>query len=486
MCYIMGAFSSRGAIAFEDLFAYAEGNLLLRGRDTVGAYYKVSKTDGTKVRSLSKGPNRRDQLRGFLSKLPTAGQCIMLQTRAIPDGVSRATSLGDMQPFDRCGWVVSHNGTIANDRELRMELDEVVWGREPSVDSIVLPYLFSKTNVYNTTREQLEGSFAIAAYAKKRNVFYLAKNFQPLYYGVSGDVLYYSSLSTVLTPTAFPPYKLFSYNSGDAHPWADLYRGAPDKSVLVACSSGLDSTVTLRLYQVLGYKVGALFFNYGQQAESVERYCSRKICEILDIPWYEATLPLGQFNSPLLQKGKPELDPLKDAESTFSYVPQRNLIMTAFALAMAEQLGYGGVALGMNLSDGGSYPDNGVPFLEKLGEVTPYSSNVQTRLQVGSPFVNLTKSEILEVGLEIGVPFDYICSCYYPELSDDGYPVYCNSCGSDVHYSNAWGKLGFVPPNIGFEGTNKSLTKPSLSTLDPKFHALLFHLPYWEAIEGTL
>jgi len=414
----------------------------------------------------------------------------MLQTRAAPEpemtGRADGVSLKDLQPFNKRHWLVSHNGTIANDRELRTGLPEVDWQSESSVDSIVLPYLFADRGVYFATKKLLEGSFAIAAYYRIGSQFYLAKNFQPLYYGVYEDVLYYSSLPTELTPLEFPPYKLLRLDSGMKETWDDIYREVQDKSVLVACSSGLDSTTTLRLYQVLGYRVGALFFNYGQQAQAVERHCSQKICVTLGIPWYEITLPMEQFSSPLLEEEKPELDPLKDAESTFSYVPQRNLIMTAFALAMAEQMGYGSVALGMNLSDGGSYPDNGVPFLKKLGEVTPYSSNWQTRLEVVSPFVNLMKSEMLEVGIKIGVPFELVCSCYYPQISDDGYPVYCDNCGSDVHYSNAWGKLGYIPPNVGFGSTNKSLIKFIPYTSDPEFRTKLHDLPYWEVIKETL
>jgi len=193
---------------------------------------------------------------------------------------------------------------------------------------------------------------------------------------------------------------------------------------------------------------------------------------------------MGQFTSPLLAKEKPELDTLKDAESTFSYVPQRNLIMAAYALGMAEQLGFGGIALGMNLSDAGGYPDNGVPFLKKLGEVTPYSSNWQTRLAVSSPFVNLLKSEMLEVGLKIGVPFGYVCSCYYPKLSPDGHPIYCGDCGSDVHYRNAWGKLGYKPPNLGFASSD--IQKPMLLTADPETRVRLRDLPYWKVTKETL
>lgn len=489
MCYIMGVFSPSRVIDFRELVTTASQQLLLRGRDTVGCFFHTANDQKQSIcMLLSRGAEGQQQLDNFLFKLPAAGYCMMLQTGAVPEPEvatqKGSISLRDIQPFEREKWVISHNGTVVNDRELRTELSDVDWQSESSVDSAVLPYLFVCEGIYPTIGTRVEGSFALAAYNSVCKVFHLAKNFQPLYYNFRDNVLYYSSLPTRLTPMEFPPYKLLTVDAAAQGVWRGLYREEPKKSILVTHSSGLDSTITLRLYQVLGYEVGALFFKYGQYAESVEEHCSKRICEILDIPWYSISLPMEQFTSPLLSKEKQDLDPLEDAESTFSYVPQRNLIMTAYALAMAEQLGFGGIALGMNLSDAGGYPDNGVPFLNKLGEITPYSSNCQTRLKVASPFVNLLKSEMLEVGLKIGIPFDYVCACYYPELSEDGYPVYCNNCGSDVHYSNAWGKLGYQPPSLGFVESDK--LKPILFEADPEFRIRLKDLPFRKVIEETL
>jgi 7-cyano-7-deazaguanine synthase len=484
MCYILGIFSPSGSVSFRELLAVAEEELLLRGRDAVGMYYQPLNGKGLSQVSLF-GEDRRKQLEDFLHGLPLTGSCLMLQTRAIPepefDGMGQNTK--DIQPCDRQGWVTSHNGSLANDRELREGLINVDWGNESLVDSTILPYLFSEKGVYSV-KWCVEGSFAIAAYRKDDRRFYLMRNFQPLYYGSRGKALYYSSLLTRLTPKEFPAYRLLCWSEAGPY-WYDLYREAPKQSRLVAFSSGLDSTITLRLYQVLGYDVGALFFNYGQQAQLVERHCSQKICEVLNIPWYEVSLPMEYFNSPLLLKERTGLDLLKDAESTFSYVPQRNLIMTSWALAMAEQKGFGGVALGMNMADGSSYPDNGASFLSKLNEITPFSSNWQVRLTVTAPFVNLMKSEMLRIGLKMGVPFEYVCSCYYPHLSDSGYPVYCNNCGSDVHYKNAWGKLGYGPPNLGFEALDM-FKGPGLIKPDPLLRLDREGIPYWEFIRRTL
>lgn len=487
MCYLLGVYSPCAVISFTELLKVARKQLLLRGRDAVGCFYSTLEQQQSSKMVFS-GAAIDVELDNFLSSLPPNGHHMMLQTRAVPEPEVNVQgskfSLLDTQPFDTGGYVVSHNGTVANDRELRARLSHVPWSSKSSVDSLVLPYMFEKEGILRTIRDLTEGSFAIAAFDRTKKRFHLAKNFQPLYYGLPGNKLYYSSLPTHLTPIEFPPYSLLSMDARCIPEWRSLYREEPKKSILVTHSGGLDSTITLRLYQVLGYDVRAVFFKYGQQAEEAEEHCSRFICSELNIPLTVMTLPMGCFKSPLLTKEKPELDVLEDAESTFSYVPQRNLILAAYSLGIAEQLGLGGVALGMNLSDGGSYPDNGIPFLNKLGEVTPYSSNWQTQLKVTAPFVNLMKSEMLEVGILIGIPFDRICSCYYPVLSSEGYPIYCGSCGSDLHYKNAWGKLGYRPPNIGFE--SEPLTKFIYLPTDPTARFELKDLPYGHIIKETL
>jgi len=186
----------------------------------------------------------------------------------------------------------------------------------------------------------------------------------------------------------------------------------------------------------------------------------------------------------LSKEGGPEtVDGLKDAETTYSYVPQRNLIFTAYAFALAEQLGLGRVALGMNLSDGGAYPDNGVPFLYKMDEIVPYSSNWNTRLMLTAPLVNLMKQELIEVGLKIGVPFEYVCSCYYPELKE-GRPYHCAKCGSDVHYEYAWRVLGYRPPSLGFDVSD--LAEPCVEDSSPGRRLDLYQIPYQAVIRETL
>jgi 7-cyano-7-deazaguanine synthase len=213
----------------------------------------------------------------------------------------------------------------------------------------------------------------------------------------------------------------------------------------------------------------------------LENHCTRQLCRAMKVVRYTQKLNMDAFTSPLLEDTSASTDSLTDAETTFSYVPQRNLIMAAYALGYAEQLGLGGIALGMNLSDASAYPDNGVPFLEGLNNITPYSSNWGSNLKVSAPLVNMMKSEIVKLGLYLGVPFPYVCSCYYPKLEGD-LPVYCGKCGSDLLYKAAWNKLGYDPPNLGLEPT---LYK-SPPTVEMKDSYKVSDLPFYSVFKLNL
>jgi len=180
----MGVFSPRKPVIFHSLLNAARDQLLLRGRDFVGVFPRGS--GNVMHMQFSKGEKREEQLATFLSETQVTGHLLMLQTRAIPEpevvgtddpSPNLAASNRDAQPFRREGWVVSHNGTVANDRELRAEITDVAWQNESPIDSATLPYLFAREGIYPAIRDRVEGSFALAVYNYAPGVFHLAKNF---------------------------------------------------------------------------------------------------------------------------------------------------------------------------------------------------------------------------------------------------------------------------------------------------------------------
>ena len=203
---------------------------------------------------------------------------------------------------------------------------------------------------------------------------------------------------------------------------------------------------TARLYQVLGYDVTLVHFRYAQHAESVESWAVRQVSERLNLPLIE--LPVrelfDQTVPSVLRNAMQQFGRLWDMESTYSYVGARNLIFAAITMGVAEKIGAGRIALGLNLDDS-VYPDNNITFLRALEETAYFSLDWNKWVLVRAPFVHLTKKEIIKVGMYVGTPFELHVSCYYPKLVD-GRVVYCGRCGCCGLREFSWRALRIVDP----------------------------------------
>lgn len=377
--------------------------------------------------------------------------------------------------------IITHNGTISNDKQILTEL-----GISPDTyktDSQVLLPMYNEYNMGLVNR--IEGSFAISLIDLRKNVLFLARNFQPLSY-IKGD----SFIAWISVPNdtlkhfynvrEIPPYStvafanVFNIAKGDVvyrHDFEMSNKLSTDKRVLIVYSGGLDSMVTARLYQVLGYDVTLLHFNYGQKAAEVEAFLTKKFAEKCRLKYKIVDVKdlFAIYKSRILDEDI-DVDQLKDAETTASYVPARNLILSSIAIGIAEQHNIPKIALGLNIDDGGAYPDNGIDFIKKLSGLTPFALDWNHWIDVAAPFVNMTKKEIIEVGDAIGAPFELSCSCYFPKI-ENGKVIPCGKCGPDLLREQA-----FKAANV-----EDSLVTGRESKCDIKKE----NVPYWDVIKHT-
>jgi 7-cyano-7-deazaguanine synthase in queuosine biosynthesis len=122
--------------------------------------------------------------------------------------------------------------------------------------------------------------------------------------------------------------------------------------------------------------------------------------------------------------------------STISYVPARNAIFAMLGASIAEQEGFTYISQGLNLIDS-VYPDNQLTYLTKVNELMPYALNWNSNVQFKAPLVHLTKREILQIALHIGVPLQSSWSCY------KGKKKRCGDCGPDKFRMYAFQRLGY-------------------------------------------
>lgn len=449
MCGIIGFFSKD-----ENSFIQPSilSKLTIRGEDGLGCCFFSEKDGELKTIRQTSSTTYISDIVSFVTN-ERAYKMLVGNSRAIPTTEMQQGASFDVenqQPFMNEDWIVVHNGGISNDLDLRKKYKIQTTSK---VDSSILPGLFSKVGIIDGLR-LINGSYAICAYERKKNVFWFGSNFMPLVYGKVGTDIYVTSLREMLPNFVenvinCPPYTLFRYDGNKLESFS-LYREEPNKKVLVICSGGIDSVTTAYLYKHYGYEVSLLHFDYGHAAQEAESWSVKKIAKHLGarLIVYDATPIFKGFkkHSLLLSQKKPDSSKqLLDAESTLSYVPNRNMIFASIAAGIAEVNGISKVALGAQQMDGIAYPDNNVPFIESIDTSFKYALNWYKNISFRAPLIHLIKHEIISLGLSLGVPYEYVCSCYYPKIKNNKLYA-CGECGCCQFRLLAFKMLGVKDP----------------------------------------
>jgi len=195
-------------------------------------------------------------------------------------------------------------------------------------------------------------------------------------------------------------------------------------------SGGLDSATSLAYARREGFECFALSFDY-QQRHRVELEAAGKVAASLGAKQH-LTLPidLRLFGGSALTS---EIEVPKTGVSDgipVTYVPARNTIFLALALAWAEVLGAADIFIGVNAIDYSGYPDCRPEFIAAFEHMANLATKAgvegRTRMQIHTPLIKLSKSEIIKLGRELGVDFGLTHSCYDP----DGRGRPCGLCDS--------------------------------------------------------
>lgn len=360
----------------------------------------------------------------------------------------------DVQPFQGRSFVVSHNGTIANDSELAQRYGIA---RATPIDSAVIPPLFDVLGVLPGL-QQIQGSYSIAAADRREpGTLHLARNFKPLVYQMDAETgaLWFASSEDYLHPgyehfldpncariVNVPPYTYLRIDGRagrieSSSLWANSHI-APRRTLVVA-SGGLDSTVVAAMLHASGREVALLHIRYGCHAERREAQAVRQVARhigvksiFIDAGW------LGELGASSLTENRPIAPGPAGAELPHEWVPARNMLMIATACAVADARGYDSIALGTNLEEGGAYPDNTQEFIRAMSRAS--SIGTLARPVVEDPLGNLVKHEIVRLGLQLGAPLHLTWSCYR-----NG-PQHCGQCGPCFMRKTAFRMNGMQDP----------------------------------------
>jgi 7-cyano-7-deazaguanine synthase len=207
-------------------------------------------------------------------------------------------------------------------------------------------------------------------------------------------------------------------------------------NAVVLLSGGLDSTTCLSIAKRDGFAVNALSFSYGQR-HSAEVDAAKRIARSAGVVRHEiAQIDLPAFGGSALTadipvpKGRNLDSDSPDKRIPVTYVPARNTIFLAYALGFAEVTGSSEVYIGVNALDYSGYPDCRPEYIEAFEAMANLATKFATedgyRIRIRTPLIDLTKAQIIKLGLSLGVDYSATTSCYDP--IDGGACGECDAC----------------------------------------------------------
>ena len=204
-------------------------------------------------------------------------------------------------------------------------------------------------------------------------------------------------------------------------------------SAIILLSGGLDSVVSLAKLKNKYSRILALTFNYGQKSFLSEKIASEKISEfysiehkIIDLDW------LSQISTSSLNTSEQvpnvsidDLDVI-NTDINFSnsvWVPNRNGLFINIAACYADSYNYNSIIIGANKEESATFKDNSKEFVNAIN--LSLLNSTCSSVQVEAPLIDMTKEEIVKLGIDLNIPFKYIYSCYDDKLV---HCKYCESC----------------------------------------------------------
>lgn len=208
------------------------------------------------------------------------------------------------------------------------------------------------------------------------------------------------------------------------------------KKAILLLSGGLDSATTGALAKSKGFDLYALSMKYGQR-HAAELEAAQKVASFLNVAEHKvAELDLRLFGGSALTDS---INVPKDRSAAdisqgipITYVPARNTIFLSYALAYAEVLEATDIFIGVNVVDYSGYPDCRPQFIEAFETMANLATAMTTgkghKVSIHAPLIHMTKAEIIQTGVSLGLDYSVTLSCYDPNPKGAA----CGTCDSCI------------------------------------------------------
>ncbi|MGA7144102.1 MAG: 7-cyano-7-deazaguanine synthase QueC [Desulfobacterales bacterium] len=210
---------------------------------------------------------------------------------------------------------------------------------------------------------------------------------------------------------------------------------APKQKAVVLSSGGIDSTTAMAIAKDEGYEIYSLSFFYGQR-HAFELKAAEKVAEAVGVAEHLViNIDLRKIGGSSLTD---DIDVPKDRDETemiqkipVTYVPARNTIFLSFALAWAEVIQSSDIFIGVNAIDYSGYPDCRPEYIDAFERMANLATKAgvegDIKIRIRTPLIRLTKAQIIQKGIELGMDYGLTHSCYDP--SPLGFACgRCDSC----------------------------------------------------------
>ncbi|QSH41306.1 7-cyano-7-deazaguanine synthase QueC [Lentisphaerota bacterium ZTH] len=199
---------------------------------------------------------------------------------------------------------------------------------------------------------------------------------------------------------------------------------------VILLSGGLDSATCLAMARSQGYDCYALSFDYGQR-HTCELQAAKDIAKTIGVEKHIiVNIDLRLWGGSALTDDIEVPDVNKNFnEIPVTYVPARNLIFLSFAIGWSEVLEARDIFIGVNSVDYSCYPDCRPQFIDAFRNAARLGTKADDEgweFNIHAPLQYLTKSEIIQTGIELGVDYSMTITCYNPD--DNG--LACGKCDS--------------------------------------------------------
>ena len=217
---------------------------------------------------------------------------------------------------------------------------------------------------------------------------------------------------------------------------------------IVLLSGGLDSTTVLAIAKAHNFECYALSFDYGQKQRS-ELESAKTIANQSKVAEHRIMkISLADIGGSALTDDKIDVPKYSESdEIPVTYVPARNTIFLSFALAWAEVIDCQKIYIGVNALDYSGYPDCRPEFIkafEDMANLATKQSVEGEKIEIKTPLISMTKAEIIQKGLSLGVDYSQTISCYLANSNGEA----CGECDACVLRINGFNNANIKDPTF--------------------------------------